>query len=180
MNSIIENFLREDTENNYLYLRFKLYDDNAALKELEQRFENYIFKLKFLSYIKKSMAFYSNKYRQKKYKQHNNELAILNVKQDGFEEESINTISDTEIDYIEEIFKPDSTIRFQDIIEDYNLLKAIEALPDRQKEILYKLIVLQKTERELTNELGVSKQAINKSKNKALERLRKELMEKSS
>ena len=57
MNSIIENFLREDTENNYLYLRFKLYDDNAALKELEQKFENYIFKLKFLSYIKKSMAF---------------------------------------------------------------------------------------------------------------------------
>ena len=98
------------------------------------------------------------------------------MKQDGFEEESINTISDAEIDYIEEIFKPDSTIRFQDIIEDYNLLKAIEALPDRQKEILYKLIVLEKTEKELTNELGVSKQAINKSKNKALEKLRTELM----
>lgn len=136
-----------------------------------------MFKLKFLSYVNKSMIFYSRKYQKNKFRNDNREILNLNVKNEGFEEERINMIPDKHIDFIEEILKTEKSIDFKKIIENYELLEALEKLTGRQKEIIYKLIVLNKSEKELMKELRITRQSINKSKNLALNKLKNELKE---
>lgn len=175
MNSLMQNFLNQNEENQSLYIQFKFYNDKSALYKLEKNFEVYIFKLKFCSYISKSINFYSKNYKQKNLKTDHNEILSLNVKDENFHEEIINMICDKNIDFIEEISKPEREVDFKKIISDWNLLKAIEKLSQRQKEILYKSIILQKKEKELVKELGISRQAVSKCKHLALSKLRNEL-----
>ncbi|MGH4123484.1 MAG: sigma-70 family RNA polymerase sigma factor [Clostridium sp.] len=177
MNFLIENFINKDKENEALFIKFRLCNDEKALEELNMKFKVYMFQLRFLSYINKSMIFYSIKYKEKKVKNENREILNLNVKSEGFEEERISRISDEELDFIEEISKPGEEVDFKKTIENPSLLNALEKLPDRQKEIIYKMMVLNKSQNELIKELGVSRQSINKSKNLALNKLKNELME---
>ncbi|MBZ9634058.1 sigma-70 family RNA polymerase sigma factor [Clostridium sp. FP1] len=177
MNFIIENFINKDKENEALFIKFKLYNDEKALEELDMKFKVYMFQLRFLSYVNKSMIFYSIKYKEKKVKNDNREILNLNVKSEGSEEERISRISAEELDFTEEISRPGEEVDFKKTIESPGLLNALEKLPDRQKEIIYKLMVLNKSQNELINELGISRQSINKSKNLALNKLKNELME---
>ncbi|MCY6372794.1 hypothetical protein [Clostridium ganghwense] len=177
MNSLIKNFLNRDEENQSLYIRFKFYNDENALYELEKKLKLYMFQLKFCSYIGKSMNFYSKHYQEKKLKKDYKEMLNLNIKDKDFGEERINMISDKKVDFIEEVSQPEKEVDFKKVIENYKLLNALEKLPARQKEIIYKLIVLQKKEKQLIKELGISRQAINKSKRSALNKLRNELNE---
>lgn len=175
MNSLTQNFLNQNKENQNLYIKFKVYNDESALHELKKNFEVYMFKLKFCSYISKSIDFYSKSYKQKNLKTDHNEILSLNIKDENFHEEIINMICDKNIDFIDKISKPEKEVDFKKIISDWKLVEAIEKLSQRQKEILYKSIILQKKETELGKELGISRQAVNKCKRLALNKLKNEL-----
>lgn len=175
MNYLIKNFLNKDKENQSLYVKFKLYNDEDALYELEKKLKLYLFQVKFCSYIGKSMNFYSKHYKEKKLKRDYKEILNLNIRDEDFGEERINLISDEKVDFIEDISQPEKEVDFKKIIDNYKLLEALEKLPKRQKEVIYKLIVLKKKEKELTKELGISRQAVSKSRRQALNKLRDEL-----
>jgi len=60
----------------------------------------------------------------------------------------------------------------EDILSDSRLHRAVTELTEVQRMILYRVIVIGNTERELAAELGVSQQAVSKSKQSALSKLR--------
>ena len=176
MNHLVEHFLQQDKQSNKLYVKYKVDKDLKALEKLNEKFGKYLFEINFCSYINKSMVLYSQRYRKRQCIQQNQEILNLNIIDQDFKEEKINLIKDNTTDFIECISQPTRRkVDFRNIIEDKRLLKAINVLPERQMEILYRLIVLEQSEKEVMRALCISQQAINKSKNKALCRLKQEM-----
>lgn len=77
-------------------------------------------------------------------------------------------IDDTSINYIEEIEKPKEEVNFNNIIGDKKIINALDKLTDKQREIIYCSIILENTEKGLSQKLDMSQQAVNKLKNKGL------------
>ncbi|MBB6214446.1 DNA-directed RNA polymerase specialized sigma subunit [Anaerosolibacter carboniphilus] len=99
----------------------------------------------------------------------------LNVLDADFEEEKINTIADAPMDFIEEIYRDQEDIDYHEIFTDKEVLEAISALTDRQKQIIHECIIKNKEEELVAKDLGITKQAINKIKQAALNKLRKQI-----
>nr|WP_243183544.1 sigma factor-like helix-turn-helix DNA-binding protein [Anaerosolibacter carboniphilus] len=79
------------------------------------------------------------------------------------------------MDFTEEIYRDKENIDFSDILTDKETLQAINILTDRQKQIIHECIIRDKEEETVAKELGISKQAVNKIKKTALDKLRKEI-----
>lgn len=62
-----------------------------------------------------------------------------------------------------------------DVVADPRLYRALRTLTPTQREILYRLVVLGHQERQIASDLAITQQAVNKSKNTALARLRSAL-----
>nr|WP_243183323.1 sigma factor-like helix-turn-helix DNA-binding protein [Anaerosolibacter carboniphilus] len=79
------------------------------------------------------------------------------------------------MDFIEEIYGDKENIDYREIFADKEVLQAIETLTDRQKQIIHECIIKDKEEEMVAKELGITKQAVNKIKQAALNKLRKEV-----
>ena len=66
---------------------------------------------------------------------------------------------------------------FSSNITDERLYKAFNLLPDKQQKILYLAYVMDLKNVEIAKELNISKQAVTKARNTALNKLRKYLEE---
>ncbi|MTI71397.1 MAG: hypothetical protein FH751_14215 [Firmicutes bacterium] len=168
MQKLAKDFLKEDELNNYLYDIAKRYRDPRAVELLQYRLNNYLFKVYLCSYIMKSLIFTSFKLKNKINKHNNRETLILNTIAEDFNEENMNLIPDQPIDFSEEINKYNKRLDFEDLITNKELLEAINKLSERQKEILYMCFIENKEETKIANEFNISKQAVNKIKNKAI------------
>ncbi len=125
-------------------------------KKLEDEFNDYLFRTYLVSYIKKSIKYISYKIKAKRKSLNEKEKMTLNVTDEEFQEERIYTIKDNSIDYVEMITKPGKTIDFNSIVNDKRILNAIDRLTDKQKEILYKCIILDLDEEIVTRNLKIS------------------------
>lgn len=132
MNSLVKTFLNE-SENKDLYLKAKTSKDQSCLELLNEKFNDYLFKVYFISYIEKSLKFKALDIKKKKKRISNRELYTLNIIDDDFNEECINTISDDAVDFLEGVSKD---VDFKNISENEDLIKALEKLTQRQKLIL--------------------------------------------
>lgn len=178
MHKLVKKFILEDSKNEKLFIRYKYKNDKKALDELEEKFESYYTGIKIISYIKKSITFCASTYWKEQFEQQSKENLTLNSINNNFEEENINLIKGKEVKFVEEVSKPSiDIIDFESFIENKRLLDALKKLPERQKEVIYKLVVLEQSENEVVKELHVSQQSINKSKNKALIKLKMEFKE---
>lgn len=93
----------------------------------------------------------------------------MNVIDDDFKEERVNSIRDDSIDFLEEISRG---IDFKNISANKELIKAIETLTSKQQLILHMICVEGKEEKQIARELNVSKQAVNKVKNAGIEKIK--------
>jgi RNA polymerase sigma factor (sigma-70 family) len=72
----------------------------------------------------------------------------------------------------EDITNPDEEI--QDIdnnIENYHLFSVIQGLSEKQKLVIYGYYVYQKSEKDISTELKITRQAVNRIRNRALKYL---------
>lgn len=176
MKRLLHSFLRDSKKNQALYNSYAITKQEKTYKELENEFEKYKLKINFISYIEKVITFTAYKHINKYKKRKDYELLSLNVTEQDFAEEKINTIPDDTVNFLDEIFNETEYINFRDMLENYNLLQAIENLTKKQQEIIYYTTIQGKTEKELSMQLNISQQAINKMKNKALTVLKETLL----
>lgn len=172
MNNLANNFLNESDINKDLYFKAKISKNQYCLDLLNEKFNDYLFKVYFISYIEKSLKFKALDIKKKNKRISNRELYTLNIIDDDFDEERINTISDDEVDFLEGISKD---VNFKNVSQNKDLIKALENLTQKQKLILYMIFIEEKEEKQIGRELNVSKQAINKIKLAGLKRIRNSL-----
>ncbi|MCM1991998.1 sigma factor-like helix-turn-helix DNA-binding protein [Oceanirhabdus seepicola] len=113
--------------------------------------------IKIISYIKQMITYGVIDYYNKKAKLETKEMLSLNTKADDFEQEKIDLIEGNDGEFINKIIIPSSDkVDFNCLCIDEMILKAIDRLSDRQKEIIYRAVVLNQSEKELARELNIS------------------------
>lgn len=157
-------------ENTVLLKRALQSKDKEARFKINEKLNNYLFKIYFCSYVNKCITFTAKNIKNK-YKNQRQQL-MLNCKSENYEMDYINSIPDNSIDYIEKITAPKLQVDFNNICSDIEILSAINSLTDKQKEIVYHCCVLQRSEASLAEELRVTRQAVSKAKNIALKKIR--------
>lgn len=177
MDELAKNFLNEDKENRALFIEGIIFKDQASLELLNKKFNNYLFRIYLYSYVQKTILFAARELKKKQRELRRREELSLNVADLDFEEERINMIPDSLVDFAEEIEKHNGNPDYREIFSDSKMLAAIDALTNRQKQIIYKCIIQDKTEGEVANELGITKQAVSKIKKAGLNKLKKEIEE---
>jgi len=176
MEDILIQFILSSEENKELFLRYKKYHDRKAMEELRINFDKHYIGIKLISYIKQMITYGVIDYQNKKTTLERKEILSLNTKADNFQQDKIEFIEGDDGEFIDKIIIPSSEkVDFNSLCVDEMILKAIEKLSDKQKEIIYRIIILNESETELAKELNISRQSINKTKNKALERIKTEL-----
>ncbi len=167
MNNLTQKFLSLN-ENSILLKNALDSKDNEANLKINEKFNDYLFKIYFCSYINKCIKFTAKNIKCKNQRQQ----LILNCNNENNGVDYVNNIPDNSIDYIEKITAPKSQVDFNNICTDIELLSAINNLTNKQKKIIYHCCVLQKSEVLLAEEMHVTRQAISKSKNIALKKIR--------
>ncbi|MBB6218726.1 RNA polymerase sigma factor (sigma-70 family) [Anaerosolibacter carboniphilus] len=175
MDSLAKKFLEEDAANKELYVQGIIFKNDDFLDVLNQKFNDYLFRINLYSYIRKSIVFAAMDVKQKGNEIREKEGLYLNVLDADFEEEKINTIADAPIDFIEEIYRDKENIDYREIFVNKKVLEAIDELTDRQKQIIHECIIKEKEEEMVAKELEISQQAVNKIKKTALDKLRKQI-----
>lgn len=175
MNNLARKFVEKSKQNERLFIQGIILKDKEALKKLEKNFNDYLFKICLYKHIKRTINYAAIKLKKKQNKKEEIEKLCLNILDEDFKEERLYSIPDERIDIIKEVCSPGENTSFKEIFCDKEILEAIKTLTDRQKEILYKCIVRDQKETLVAKELGVTKQAVNKTKNAALNKLRNKL-----
>lgn len=129
----------------------------------------------FSSYINKSMIFNSWEFKRRKLRISKLEELTLNYNSVDCSYDKIDNIADDKVDFIEEIATKDAKCSFKEIVTDKALNDAISKLTNRQREILYKCLVEDKEDVRVSEELAITKQAVNKIKKVAIYKIRKKL-----
>lgn len=154
----------------------EFYNENEIpIKEINKDFNNFIFKIKFLDYINKTLNFTNKEYKRKLYTMNKNEKLILNECAKENNTDYMYNIEDKSFDLIKEVYNLNESIDFKEIVNNLFLLKEIMKLTERQKLILYKCVIEEKTDTAVAEELNVTQQAVSKTKKKILDKLRKTL-----
>ena len=115
----------------------------------------------FITYLNKSLFFEAIEFDKKQRERSNKEYPV-NFEQDI---KMINNLIDQR--------NPDFEITFSSNIADERLYKAFNLLPNKQQQILYLAYISGLKNVEIAKELNISKQAVTKARNTALNKLRK-------
>ena len=167
-------FLNENPENKILYNYFFTTKNKKVFDILFYRYNTFLFKIHVLKYIKVSINKSAITLKNKAFKEisRKNKELILNCSNYNYGEDLINSIPDKSNDVLNKITKNNKT--FKQIISNKNLLDAINALSENQREILYLIYIKNCKEREIAVSKKVTVQNINKMKLRALENLKDE------
>jgi len=134
---------------------------------------DYMFKVYLYGYIKKTIIFSAMQIKKKNSQVRKREEAILNVIDPNFNEERLNLIAYDEVDFLEDLCRVEGeTPKFDEISKNQGLIKAIDSLTDRQKEIIYRCIIIGESDTLVASKLGITKQGVNKIKRTALKKMR--------
>lgn len=171
-NRLLKSFL-EDERVSKLY---KSYLENHAphtRDTIEKLFKIHVRKIQLLSYFSRVLYFESQKY-DKKIRDHNqvNQLTLDSDINDG-ENKLIDLVPDESIDDESEWMYSDFA-HLEVILEDKQLYNIVSKLSPKKKYILHAIFIDNLTEEEVSRKLGISKQAVNKAKNQAFQKIRLE------
>lgn len=172
MKKLLDQFLK-DPEIKKLYHEARNNKNEEAHKLLNEKFNEFLFKIKFLSYINKTLSFSFKEFYRKDKTLKDREMCVLNQKDTNTETELINSIPDNTVDFDKEIIYLKDSSTLNDCFADPELIKAANKLTDRQKLIIYKLFVEEKTVSQIAKELEIQQKVVYKLKYRAFEKLRK-------
>jgi len=165
-NRLLETFLI-DTENKQLYNSY-LEDSTVKKKEmLERRFSYHVKKIRILSYFIKTLHFESKRFDMKIRNFAYQNPLILDKTSDDYGANLLDLIAS------DNRFERDlDSNKLEEIIEDKNLNRIVSALTAKQKVILNLIYVKDLQEETVAKQLGITIQAVNKTKKTALNNIR--------
>lgn len=171
MEILLEKFLQNEVMK-------KLYEeasngDGEARKLVNKQFNNFLYEIHFLNYIRKTIALSYKEIYRKTSTQKDKELYILNKENPETGTELIDSIIDETSYFEEEIQRTSSAKELSDYFDDPSLIKAINQLTERQKLVIFKQFIEDKSLQQIAEELGVTKQNISKVRKAALTTLEK-------
>jgi len=175
-NPLLHRFL-QSAENRRLFTNVILTRNEADRLELERRFAEHYFEMRFLGFVRKHIHYEALHLLTKSRAKAKQEQLILNTplstEAGGGGHERIELLEDPNTS-VEGVVIEDSE-ELLNLTGNPALHEAIQGLTQKQQTVLYLLYVKQRTEAEASLELGVSQQAINKLKLTSLSLLRKKL-----
>lgn len=174
-NPLLHRFMQVP-ENHALFGNVMLRQEEADRLELERRFAEFYYEMRFLGFVRKHIHYEAlHVLRKARHRQAYESLA-LNSPVGGAEGngiERIETIRDPRVSVENEVVG--RTFDLDDLAADPALHEALHELTDRQQLVLDLLYVQQMTEQEAATVLGVSQQSVNKLKKHSLSRIRSRL-----
>lgn len=174
-NPLLHRFLQVP-ENRHLFSQAVLEEDESSRLELERRFADYYYEMRFLGFIRKHIHYEALHLLGKCRTRQQLEQLLLNTPLSNAEDDGaqrIEMLEDPSRSVEEEVVG--ETQELSDITDDRDLHEAIQSLTQKQQTVLYMLYVEQLTEGEAAKLIGVSQQAINKVKRASLTLLRRKL-----
>lgn len=177
-NSLIQSFL-QNAEYHHLYQTYMELKTKEAKDALDHAFRKYYAELRLIRTLSNTLKRHAIRYDQKRNRQSERQLLILDQPVSyvtDSETTNLDLIQDTTAIAIDEtvLEKEDS---LENIIENPTLYDAIRSLTPRQVYILESYYLRGMTDTEIAKKDGVSQQSISKTRNKALSKLRKHLLE---
>ncbi|MED3922731.1 sigma-70 family RNA polymerase sigma factor [Priestia aryabhattai] len=168
-NRVLKLFFK-NKRNKLIYEKAKEDPSPKNLNVLDNAFKQHYFTLSFVNYVSKTLHFSAVTYDQKRRRKE--EKTPLTVDAPIDEGDTFGDITeDPQVGDISEdiIEKSDS---FNELMGDYQLKAAIDKLTENQKVILKKSYIYDMNDTEIARSLQKSQQAVSKTRNKAIEKLR--------
>lgn len=175
-NPILKSFLA-DSEHFSLYKQYNLTPQEHIKDQINEKFEHYYAKARAVSYFSKTIHFTAQHFDKKqRLYSHRNALYLDRSRHD--ESNSTTHFSTSMKDQIEDEsvashFEERLYKELGDYIQNPQLYEAFFALNKRQQQILHLTFVHNMTDTEIGKRLCVTQQAITKSKNNALKKVRR-------
>ncbi|WP_146551837.1 sigma-70 family RNA polymerase sigma factor [Rummeliibacillus sp. SL167] len=167
-NPIIKDFLSKKA--NYQLLKQSICDPTCQNKEqLDQAFRGFYFNIRFTAYISSTLYFHAINL-DKKIRKLNYQFPIM--LDQPVKEDSDMSLKDMTIYHEDFELKSDNIL---DYITDSKIYEAVKRLTPNQRHILYLVYIKGWTDSEVGKHLKKSQQAVSKSRNKALKRIRGDL-----
>ncbi len=173
-NPILKSFLA-DREHFSLYKQYHLTPQEHIKDQINEKFEHYYAKARAVSYFSKTIHFTAQHYDKKQRLYHHRNAFYLDCSHHDESNAHYSTSIKEQIEdesaanHIEErMYK-----ELLDYIQNPQLYEALLALNKRQQQILYLAFVHHMTDTDIGKHLHVTQQAITKSKNNALKKVRR-------
>lgn len=179
-NPLLHRFL-QDAENRRLFTEVIMGQQEEDRQELERRFAEHYFEMRFLGYVRKHIHYEALHLISKNRSRQQQEPLVLNMvlgDDEGHGMERIDLLVDPQMSVEGEVVE--QTEELVNLTEDPGLHQALLGLSQKQQTVLYLLYVKQMTEQEVANTLHVSQQAINKVKKSSLGHLRRRYVPKQT
>lgn len=140
-------------------------------EEIEKMFQIHVYKIQLLTYFSKILHFESQRFDKKIRHLHKTQALILDKNIDDGETTFLDLIGESQACYNYCSTLIDSN-NLTSLFEDKLLHDIISKLSTKQKKILYLLYIEGLTEIEIANKLAITKQAVNKTKNQTLKKIK--------
>jgi len=172
-NKLIEQFL-SDEENKRMYQEYLKNPIDKNRRKVNLAFKKYYKEVRTISYLQKVIEFETKRLDKKQRIYEEKHWLILDKPVNDEKKNNLyEIIPDTSVtDNFEEIHFD----HLEDYFENPLILNALAKLTKRQKDILYLAFVKNLKDGEIAKQFVISQQAVTKTKNKALEKLRRELL----
>lgn len=161
--ALMQGFLKEE-QHRLIYEQATRYPSAANLQKLNSAFQQFYTEIQLTNYLTMTLSYYARNYSKQAAKLSGRELSILD--QPASEEQET-----TKKDML--VAREDQTVyRWEQAIHEPALLIAIQELPMKQRDYLELHFIHQLTHTEIAEKLNISQQAVSKSIQAALKKLR--------
>ncbi|MFP7480169.1 sigma-70 family RNA polymerase sigma factor [Terribacillus saccharophilus] len=161
--ALMQGFLK-DEQHRIVYEQAERYPSEANIQKLNSAFQRFYTEIQLTNYLTMTLSYYARNYSKQAAVHQGRELAVLDQPA-GEEQET------SKKDML--VAREDQTVySWEQAIHDPALLTAIQDLPNKQKEYLELHFIHQLTHTEIAETLDISQQAVSKSIQSALRKLR--------
>lgn len=161
--ALMNGFLKEE-KHRLIYEQAVRHPSAANLSRLNSAFQQFYTEIQLTNYLTTTLSFYASNYSKHAVKKQDRELVVLDQ---PVNEEHNNSKKDMLIARDNQ-----QVYGWEQAIQDPALFSAIKELPDKQKQYLELRFIHQLTHTEIADKLDISQQAVSKSIQSALKKLR--------
>ena len=175
-NPILQSFLAEN-EHSDLYMQYNTNTEEHTKQLINEKFTTYYTKTRAITYFSKTIYFSARHFDKKERQWNQRHLLYL----DHQEMDSNSNRNSSSVSMKEQLIDDTATSlfderlyeRLEDYVENPQLFHALLTLTKRQLQILSLTFIHNMSDTEISKQLRVSQQAITKSKNSALKKVRR-------
>lgn len=175
-NPVLKAFLAKE-EHLELYRQYSQKPQEHLKVKIDEHFLNFYAQIRAVSYFSKTIHFTALHYdKKRRLFEHRNVLFLDRPATEGNEGGGQSSVSLKELiedESASRMFEERMEKELGDFIQNPALYNAILALNERQKQIFYLSFIKEMSDTEIARRLNVTQQAITKSKNNALKKVRR-------